>query len=202
VDSVLVATTNLGKLAEFSHMLASLPLVTPPIRVLTVSDLPTDPGDVEETGTTFWENAILKAQTYAARTGLPALADDSGLAVDALGGAPGVYSARYAPTPAARIEKLLTALANVPDAQRTAHFVCVVALATPDGRLIAAEGRVEGKITFAPRGSGGFGYDPIFELPNGQTMAELSAEAKNTLSHRGRALERLRPLAAALAALP
>jgi len=202
VDSVLVATTNLGKLAEFSHMLASLPLVTPPIRVLTVSDLPTDPGDVEETGTTFWENAILKAQTYAARTGLPALADDSGLAVDALGGAPGVYSARYAPTPAARIEKLLTALANVPDAQRTAHFVCVVALATPDGRLIAAEGRVEGKITFAPRGSGGFGYDPIFELPNGQTMAELSAEVKNTLSHRGRALERLRPLAAALAALP
>ncbi len=183
-------------------MLASLPLVTPPIRVLTVSDLPTDPGDVEETGTTFWENAILKAQTYAARTGLPALADDSGLMVDALGGAPGVYSARYAPTPAARIEKLLAALTDVPDAQRTAHFVCVVALATPDGRLIAAEGRVEGKITFAPRGSGGFGYDPIFELPNGQTMAELSAEVKNTLSHRGRALERLRPLAAALAALP
>lgn len=152
----------------------------------------------EENGATFEANAIIKAEAWSAATGLPALADDSGLVVDALGGAPGIYSARYAETPAARIERVLAELREATDsAQRTARFMCAVALAVPGRPTLTREGRVEGWIGFAPRGEGGFGYDPIFELTEpphiGRTMAELSADEKHALSHRGRALQALLP---------
>jgi len=147
--------------------------------------------EVEETGHTFTENAVLKATTYARASGLWTWADDSGLEVDALDGAPGVYSARYGGSGASdadRYRKLLDALTGVPWARRTARFRCVVALATPDGDMQTADGACEGIIAFGPVGSNGFGYDPVFYLPDrGLTMAQLSAEDKNETSHRGRA---------------
>lgn len=192
---LLVATTNPGKLREYREMLSGVPgTQRPQIEWLTLADVGLASVDVEETGQTFWENALLKARTYCGLSGLPTLADDSGLAVDALDGGPGVYSARYAPTAEARNQKLLDALAGLPAAQRAARFVCVTALVTPDGLFLAGEGRVEGEIGTEPRGNGGFGYDPVFVLPDGRTMAELSAEEKNRISHRGRALAKLQPL--------
>jgi XTP/dITP diphosphohydrolase len=146
---------------------------------------------VEETGETFRDNAILKANAFARSAGLPALADDSGLEVDALGGAPGVRSARYAgpgASDADRIALLLRNLAHVPAAQRQARFRCTMALATPEGLVGTVDGTCEGEIAFAPRGSNGFGYDPVFLLPHlGRTMAELRDEEKHAISHRGRA---------------
>lgn len=192
IDQLLVATTNAGKMREYQRLLADLPL-----RWLSLADLPESLPDVEETGTTFEANALLKAHTYSAQTGLAVLADDSGLAVNTLDGAPGVYSARYAPTAAERNTKLLSALEGVPPAQRTARFVCVVAvvLPLPDGTItLAAEGRVEGSIAYAPRGENGFGYDPIFELPDGRTLGELTAAEKDAISHRAKALGKLHPL--------
>jgi XTP/dITP diphosphohydrolase len=188
---LLIATRNPGKLLEASLMLADLPY-----KLRTLAEYQ-DANSVEETGATFAENAALKAQSYAARVGLCALADDSGLAVDFLDGAPGVLSARYSgPTAsdADRVSLLLAHLANAPEDQRTARFISAVALADSHGKLIfAAEGVCEGTIISRPRGEGGFGYDPIF-IPIGyaQTLAELSLEVKNRISHRAQAFEAVR----------
>jgi XTP/dITP diphosphohydrolase len=189
VQNLLVATTNPGKLKEFQQLMAELQ-----VNWLSLKDVGLDHMDVEETGDTFAANALLKAQAYCAASGLPTLADDSGIVVDALNGAPGVYSARYAPTAEERNAKLIKALEGVPNERRTARFVSVIALVTPDGITVMAEGRVEGRAGTSPRGTNGFGYDPIFVLDDGRTMAELPTAEKNSLSHRGRALAKLYPI--------
>lgn len=182
---LLIATSNPGKIAELKALLSDLPC-----EVIGLSDLSPLPL-ADETGASFSENAQLKADYYHALTGLLTLADDSGLEVDALGGAPGIYSARYAgesASDAERVAKLLDEMKAVPDAERTARFVCSLALAGPQLRRVF-EGRCEGKIARAPRGSSGFGYDPIFIDPEtGRTFAELTREEKAARSHRGRAL--------------
>ena len=182
---LLVATHNPGKVREYQTLLAGLPLE------VTYLDAEGITLEVEETGHTFAENAVLKATTYARASGLWTWADDSGLEVDALDGAPGVYSAHYGgpgASDADRYRKLLDALTGVSWAQRTARFRCVVALATPAGDVKTADGACEGIIAFGPAGSNGFGYDPVFYLPDrGQTMAQLPAETKHEISHRGRA---------------
>jgi XTP/dITP diphosphohydrolase len=191
---LLVATNNPGKIREYEALLAELPQgveITFPAR--EGLDL-----EVEESGQTFEENACLKAEAYAAAAGLPALADDSGLEVDALGGAPGVYSARYGGPGASdedRYRKLLAALDGVSAGHRSARFRCVVALALPGEPVRTAEGRLEGQIGFAPRGEHGFGYDPVFIVAgyDRQTLAELEPDLKNRISHRARALEAARP---------
>jgi XTP/dITP diphosphohydrolase len=187
---LVLATGNRGKLREVAEILAA-------DGVTVVASADVAPGwTVEETGTTFAANARLKAVDLARRTRLPALGDDSGLEVDALGGRPGVRSARYAgahATDAENVARLLGELAGVPPGGRTARFRCALALAWPDGRLVEAEGRCEGWIADAPRGAGGFGYDPVFVDPaSGRTFGELPAEAKNAFSHRRRALDALR----------
>ena len=182
---LLLGTSSEKKIAELKEIFAGLPvtLVTPSELGLTL--------DPEETGSTFEENARLKARAFAGASGLPALADDSGLEVDALGGEPGVYSKRYAGPDATdedRIAFLLAKLEGAPQARRTARFRCVMALTTPDEEIGAVDGTCEGRIALAPRGSNGFGYDPIFLLPErGKTMAELSSPEKHAISHRGRA---------------
>ncbi|HMC35472.1 MAG TPA: RdgB/HAM1 family non-canonical purine NTP pyrophosphatase [Myxococcales bacterium] len=192
---LLVATSNAGKLVEIREIVAGIAL-----ELISLRDLRLPPP--AETGDTFHANAAQKATISARQSGLWTLADDSGLCVEALGGAPGVHSARYAPTDEERRAKLLHALQGVPEEKRGAHFFCAVALSPPDGeRILRAEGRVEGSIAFAERGTNGFGYDPIFlpaETP-GQTLAELGSGEKNRLSHRGRALQRLRPVLERLA---
>ena len=150
--------------------------------------------DVEETGTTFEENSFLKANAVMQATGLPALADDSGIAVDALNGEPGVYSARYGFDESlddwGRLQLLLKNTENVPDGQRQAQFVCVITLVMPDGQTIQARGEVHGELLRAPAGEGGFGYDPIFYYPPyGKTLAEVTPEEKNQVSHRAKALQ-------------
>lgn len=191
MTKLLVATNNPGKVREYEELLVGLPVeITFPAQEGLVLE-------VEESGETFEENAGLKATAYARASGLLTLADDSGLVVDALGGAPGVRSARYAGPGASdvdRYRKLLAALANVPEEQRTARFRCVVAVAQPDGTIYTTDGVCEGQIGFAPRGEHGFGYDPIFIVVgyNGQTMAELSPDIKNRISHRARATEAAR----------
>lgn len=188
---LVLASSNAGKLRELRQLFADSPL-----ELVAQSDLGVE--DVEETGTTFVENALLKARNAAAVTGLPALGDDSGLCVDALGGAPGLYSARYAGGHGdadANIDKLLAALDGVPDAARTAHFYAVIVLLrhADDPAPVIAEGAWPGRVLHARRGDGGFGYDPVFFDPeHGQGAAELPAELKNRVSHRGRALAALR----------
>ncbi|HWR39006.1 MAG TPA: XTP/dITP diphosphatase [Patescibacteria group bacterium] len=186
---LVVATRNPGKVKEIEHKLAALP-----VRVLSLADCGHS-GEAPETETTFAANAEQKARYYLAVTGRACLADDSGLEVDALRGAPGVYSARYAGENASDADnnrKLLAALADVPAAKRTARFRCSLALITPDGKTFRADGAVEGLILDKTRGTGGFGYDPLFFLPElDKTMAELSADEKNRISHRGRALDEL-----------
>ena len=183
---LVVATRNRGKLAEIRQLLPRLDMT-----VEALDDYPGAP-EPRETGATFRENAVIKAVAAASFTGEVAVADDSGLVVDALGGAPGVMSARYAGNGASDQEKygrLLAQMAGVPDAERTARFVCVVAVASPDGSVSSAEGAVEGTITRAPRGTGGFGYDPVFLIPElDMTFGELPPATKNTMSHRARAL--------------
>jgi XTP/dITP diphosphohydrolase len=180
---LLIATKNQGKVREYRELLADLPF-----QVLSLADVGID-ADVEETGTTFEENAILKARTYARLSGLLTWADDSGLAVDALGGWPGVHSARAAgpnATDADRIALLLQKMAGLPEEARGAAFHCVVAIATPVGQVWTTEGTCRGVILTAPRGRGGFGYDPVFWVPSlGKTFAELPSQAKNAISHRG-----------------
>jgi len=188
----LVATRNTGKLLELQPYLAPLQL-----HLRSLSEFP-EVADVSETGATFTENAILKARGYAEQIGLWTLADDSGLEVDALNGAPGVYSARYGGeglTDADRTQLLLVTLAQTSDAGRRARFVCVIAIADSQGEIInLSTGKCEGRIAHTPRGTNGFGYDPVF-IPDGyeQTFGELSAEIKEKISHRALALAAARP---------
>lgn len=190
MKKLVLASGNAGKLEELRAMLAALPLQIVAQGELGVQDVP-------ETGLTFVENALIKARHASAVTGLPALADDSGLIVDALGGAPGLYSARYAGSPtdaAANNAKLLQAMRDIPADRRQARFYAVIVLLRhpEDPQPLIAEGSWEGEITFAPRGNGGFGYNPVFLDPaHGLTAAEMSAELKNELSHRGKALAAL-----------
>jgi len=186
--TLLVATTNPGKLREMQRLLGGLPF---DVRALDPAS-PIEPP--EETGATFEENARLKADYYAGATGLLAVADDSGLEIDALDGRPGVWSARYpGATYPERFERLYREMADSGRADRGARFVCAVALAAPDGVIFEARGTVEGEITQPPRGDKGFGYDPIFlHPPSGRTLAELDAEEKGRISHRGAALRQLR----------
>ncbi|MCL5676334.1 MAG: XTP/dITP diphosphatase [Firmicutes bacterium] len=185
---VVLATRNPGKVRELQRLLEGAD-----VQMLSLAEFPGAP-EVEETGRTFAENALLKAGSAAAHTGLIALADDSGLEVDALGGRPGVYSARFA-GPAAGDEennrKLLAMMQGVEGPARTARFRSAVAIASPDGRSRVLEGTCEGVLLDAPRGFDGFGYDPLFLVPDlGQTFAELPMEEKNRISHRGLALRK------------
>lgn len=184
MPSLVVATGNPGKLKEMQAYLVG-----------TGWDLRLKPDeiDIEETGSTFSENACLKAAQVAQQMGQWAIADDSGLEVDALDGAPGLYSARYGKTDQERIERLLNELGN--ELNREARFVCVIAIARPDGTIaLEAEGICPGRILHQPRGGSGFGYDPIFFVPEyNQTFAEMSAELKHRISHRGKAFEALLP---------
>ena len=191
---ILVATTNRYKLEEYRVIFAGLPY-----RLLSLYDKQIDL-DIEETGTTFAENAELKALTYASISGMLSLADDSGLEIDALGGAPGVYSARFAGRDTSyeeRFRLILAQLNGLPEERRTARFRCAITIAEPSGFYRTVEGVIEGLIADAPRGTQGFGYDPIFLVPAlGKTTAELAPEQKNRISHRGKAAR----LAAALLA--
>ncbi len=191
---LLLATTNAGKIAELQSLLAAPPEPAG-LSLVTPGDLEFTLPDVDETGATFAENARLKATAWARASGLPALADDSGLCVDALGGEPGVRSARWAgPTDADRNAALLERLEGVPEESRTARFVCAACLALPDGTVAEAEGVCAGVITTRPRGLHGFGYDTLFLLPeDGLTLAEMSPERKQEVSHRAHALRALTP---------
>ena len=184
IPRLVVASKNPDKIGEIEGVLDGTGLAGEIVRGL---DWP----DVEETGSTLEENALLKARVVVEATGLPVLADDTGLEVAALGGAPGVHTARYAGSEARygdNVDKLIAAMAGVTD--RRARFRTVVALAFPDGVEMTAEGLLEGEITELPRGEGGFGYDPVFEF-GGQTLAEMGREEKNRLSHRARAIRAL-----------
>ncbi|HSK55192.1 MAG TPA: RdgB/HAM1 family non-canonical purine NTP pyrophosphatase [Jiangellales bacterium] len=190
---LVLATRNRHKVAELSRILEAAGLA---VHLHPVDDFAGVPV-VAETGLTFADNALLKARAVAAATGLPAVADDSGLCVDALAGLPGVFSARWAGRHGddrANLELLLDQLRDVPDDRRGAHFACAAALVTPDGREVVEEGRLEGTLTRAPRGTGGFGYDPVLQ-PTGEsrTTAEMSPEEKDAVSHRGRAFRALVP---------
>jgi XTP/dITP diphosphohydrolase len=189
---LLIATHNRGKLTEYQEIFGDLD-----VELLTLDDVGITE-DVEETGTTFLENAELKAKAYAEASGLLTLADDSGLEVDALGGEPGVYSKRYAgedKSDADRNVYLLAKLANVPQAERGARFRCVIVIADDKGNLWNADGTCEGEIGFEPRGTNGFGYDPVFVVrERGVHLAELTSEEKNKISHRGHAAEHARPI--------
>ncbi|WP_148051837.1 XTP/dITP diphosphatase [Atlantibacter hermannii] len=190
MQKVVLATGNAGKVRELASLLQDFGL-----DIVAQTDLSVE--SAEETGLTFIENSILKARHAAAITGLPAIADDSGLAVDALGGAPGIYSARYAGVDASdrqNLEKLLVALKDVPDGQRQAQFHCVLVYLrhADDPTPLVFHGVWPGEITHAPAGEGGFGYDPIFYVPSeGKTAAELTREEKSAISHRGQALKQL-----------
>ncbi|MYB55523.1 MAG: XTP/dITP diphosphatase [Gemmatimonadetes bacterium] len=188
---LILATRNQGKRREIQDMLGS------EIQVVSLDAFPNAP-EVIEDGETFEANAIKKAREIAKYTGLSALADDSGLVVDALNGAPGIYSARYAgedATDEANNAKLIENLNSIPTNQRTAHFCCAMALATPDGSVQTTEAIWEGRILTTPRGENGFGYDPLFFIPTHNcTSAELSSGKKNRISHRGQALRAILPL--------
>ncbi|WP_040683147.1 XTP/dITP diphosphatase [Thermosinus carboxydivorans] len=189
MKEIVVATRNAGKVAEITAALADLPVTLRSLR-----DFGAVPDAVED-GDTFEANAVLKAKHYARYTGMACLADDSGLEVDALGGAPGVFSARYAGEgagDAANNAKLLRELAGVPAHRRSARFRCVLAFLDEDGTLLVTEGTCEGIILEQPRGTGGFGYDPLLYLPElGKTVAELTIAEKNAVSHRGKALRQM-----------
>lgn len=197
---IVLATLNEHKVHELRQILADL-AEEHCLEVVSAADYPEVP-DVPETEVTFEGNARLKARALVDATGLPALADDSGLAVDVLGGSPGVFSARWSgrhdlprtERDRANLELLLTQLADVPDEHRGAAFVCAAALALPDGGTMVSEGRITGTIAREPRGSNGFGYDPVFLLAgDSRTLAELTDEEKNAISHRGGALRALAP---------
>ena len=184
---IIAATQNKNKVREFGEILSGF-------EILTEKDAGVDI-DVEETGTTFEENSMLKAKAVFAATGLPSIADDSGLEVDALGGEPGIYSARYGGAgldDEGRVRLLLKNMENVADSDRTARFVCAITYIDSD-EVITVRGECEGVITRAPRGQNGFGYDPVFYIESlGKTTAELSADEKNAVSHRGKALRKLK----------
>ncbi|MEI6580180.1 MAG: RdgB/HAM1 family non-canonical purine NTP pyrophosphatase [Eubacteriales bacterium] len=192
----LIATLNMKKRDELQRILSPLG-----IRVRLAEEIGLLLSEVDETGETFEENALLKARSGCAESGIPCIADDSGLAVDALNGAPGVYSARYAGehgNDALNIKKLLFEIAELPFEKRTACFICAACCVYPDGQEIAVRGECEGTIAFECRGTGGFGYDPVFLPTDVQTesgmlptMAELTSEQKDKISHRGKALKAL-----------
>lgn len=188
LSEVVFASHNAGKIKEIKELLQ-------PFGINVKSALDMKLPDVEETGSTFAENSLLKSQTIAELTGLPCIADDSGLCVDALNGAPGVYSARYAPNRDfdKGMEKLLAEMAQSPNKSRKAHFSCVISLAFPNGGYELFEGRVDGHIATEKQGNGGFGYDPLF-IPDGfaKSFAQMSKDEKNQVSHRGRAVEKLK----------
>ena len=184
----IIATHNMKKQAEMQRILSPLG-----VEVLTAEMAGVTLTDVEETGATFEENAVLKAENGCSESGLPCIADDSGLSVDFLGGEPGVYSARYSGKHGddeANIQKLLKKLEGVPEEKRTARFVSVVCVCFPDGRKLTGDGKCEGKIGFEKHGDNGFGYDPVFMVGK-KSFAELSADEKDKISHRGNALRKL-----------
>jgi XTP/dITP diphosphohydrolase len=190
MKEIILASSNPGKVREINQLLAGLDLHVQPQTDFGVPD-------IEETGLTFVENAILKARNAAQHTGLPAIADDSGIEVDALNGAPGIYSARYAGIGAsdqANLEKLLAELGDLPEEKRTARFQCLMVYMrhTNDPTPLICQGSWEGRILFKPQGENGFGYDPVFYVPSHDcSSAELPADVKNSLSHRGQALRKL-----------
>lgn len=195
---VVLATRNAHKVVELRAILAGTGLDIDLVGADAYPDVP----DVKETGVTFAENALLKARALAEATGLPAVADDSGLCVDVLGGAPGIFSARWAGRHGddkANLDLLLAQLADIAPAHRGAHFACAAALALPDGTTRVSEGRLPGTLRPAPAGAGGFGYDPVLQ-PAGETRtcAELTPDEKNAISHRGKAFRALAPLLAEL----
>lgn len=187
--SIVVATKNRGKLKEFKVMLSDIP-----VDILSLCDFPDI--EVEENGKTFDENALIKAKKVVQLTGTAALSDDSGLEVEALEGRPGVHTARFSGPFASdreNIEKLLNELKGVPAEKRKARFVCCLCFVLPDGRIFIEHGYLEGFITFEPRGTMGFGYDPVFFVPElGKTLAEATLEEKNAVSHRARAMEKMK----------
>jgi XTP/dITP diphosphohydrolase len=188
-DVVVLATRNEGKIKELARILGSVPLVG-------LDEFPGAP-EVAETGATFEENALLKARAIAAFTGQPSVADDSGLCVDALNGMPGIFSARWSGTHGddqANLDLLLAQISDVPDERRGANFTCAAALVFPDGTSQVVLGEVIGQLIRTPRGSGGFGYDPVF-VPDGYdvTTAEMTADEKDAISHRGKAFRALAP---------
>ena len=192
--TLVLATRNQGKITEFRRILEEL--APGQIELIGVDQFP-HLVDVDETGATFEENSLLKARYTCQATGLPAIADDSGLCVDALNGDPGIFSARWAGVHGndqANLEKVLAQLKDVPDEKRTAYFTCVASLVLPDGREQVAEGRFEGRILHAPVGTNGFGYDPIFQ-PLGLSIssAQMSAQEKDVVSHRGKSLRAIAP---------
>ncbi|MBT2527773.1 RdgB/HAM1 family non-canonical purine NTP pyrophosphatase [Streptomyces sp. ISL-99] len=191
---LILATRNAGKITELHAILADAGLHHDLVGADAYPEIP----DVKETGVTFAENALLKAHAMARATGLPAVADDSGLAVDVLGGAPGIFSARWSGThgdDAANLNLLLAQLADIDAPHRTAHFACAAALALPDGTEHVVEGRLQGTLRHTPAGTNGFGYDPILQ-PDGYavTCAELTPAEKNAISHRGKAFRALVPV--------
>ncbi|MCD6532368.1 RdgB/HAM1 family non-canonical purine NTP pyrophosphatase [bacterium] len=188
MKKVVIATKNRHKFGEIRQIIQPESLGIELVMGGEITDAPA------ETGKSFFENALIKAKHYSEASGLPAIADDSGLIVNFLGQEPGLYSARYAGENATYEDnnrKLLSRLEGFPPERRIAYFICVAVLYLPDGRYFVTSGLVNGKIAAQPRGEGGFGYDPIFELPDGRTMAQLSPEEKNRISHRGRAFRRI-----------
>ncbi|MBE3013354.1 XTP/dITP diphosphatase [Microbispora sp. NEAU-D428] len=196
MNKVVLATRNAGKIVELRRILADAGV---PVELVGLEAFP-HIGDVAETGLTFAENALLKAHAVASQSGLPAIADDSGLCVEALNGMPGIFSARWSGRHGdddANLDLLLAQIADVPDGRRQAHFACTAALALPTGEEHVVEGAVHGHLIRERRGTGGFGYDPIF-VPDGdtRTTSEMSAEEKNAISHRGKAFRALAPVIA------
>jgi len=193
MKKIILATKNIGKVLEFTQMMEKHGL-----KILSLHDINYD-GEIEENGLTFEENALIKAREIAFLSKTTVVADDSGLVIDALNGAPGVYSARYAGDTCnddANMDKVLEELKSIPDNERTARFVCALAVVNADGGETVVRGTCEGKIWHEKRGLKGFGYDPIFYLPQlNKTMAELSKDEKNALSHRGNAFKKLELIA-------
>ena len=194
MKNLLIATKNRGKIEEFRRIIEEF---GGQIDLKSTLDFP-HLVDVEETGSTFVENALIKARAYVKQSGLPSLSDDSGICVDALNAMPGIYSARWAGSHGddqANLKLLLDQLSHVPSERRTGSFRCAVALVFPDGREFVEEGEMRGRIIESPRGSGGFGYDPIFVADGFQlTTSEISAAEKDRISHRGKALRAITPL--------
>ena len=193
-QKLVLATRNSGKIIEFRRILEEI--APGAVELISVNQFP-ELIDDEETGSTFEQNSLLKARYTSEATGLPAIADDSGLCIDALGGAPGIFSARWAGKHGddqANLEKVLEQLKDVPEEKRGAHFLCVASLVLPDGREHVAEGRFDGSILRSAVGTNGFGYDPIFQ-PNGLAIssAQMSAEEKDLISHRGKSLRAIAP---------
>ena len=196
MDKIVFATTNEGKVKEIKEILAGFPIEVVSMKEMNIT------ADIEENGATFEENSLIKAREVSKLTGLPAMADDSGLEVDYLNGEPGIYSARYLGRDTDYNYKnnyIIEKLKNVKDEERSARFVCVISLVLPDGREFIKKGVMEGRIAYEIKGENGFGYDPVFYLPEyGMTSAELSGEEKNKISHRGKALGAMKELISGL----